>query len=232
MISEQDKQQIINGAFGVTREGYKAKLVFTSTKNDKDSRYLFAITTDFGEHSIWVNENLKEVSYRDSPEDIIGLWQDKQEPFNLEKALAGEPVMLRNGSKAYVKFVMPSEYKGKYPLNGYITNPYSSDVLDPEQWTMEGKEYNDGNPYDYDIISMWKDPELVSNTVTLTLPCPLKEPQNNMWFIGGDGVAMKSDYQKDIPTRTFNKDKFDNGFYFGSKEDVQAWLDALKNNRR
>lgn len=35
-------------------------------------------------------------------------------PFNLEKALAGEPVKLRGGQKAYIKYVLGDEYNTKY----------------------------------------------------------------------------------------------------------------------
>lgn len=30
--------------------------------------------------------------------DVIGLWENRLEPFDLQRALAGESVMLRNGS--------------------------------------------------------------------------------------------------------------------------------------
>ena len=55
MISEQDKQAILNGVCGITRDGNKAKLLFQSDKNPIDSKYLFLI---YGE-------------------DVIGLWKNK-----------------------------------------------------------------------------------------------------------------------------------------------------------
>lgn len=224
MISEKDKQVILNGSFGISRDGWKCKLVGITTS--LSFKYFFIYFNEEGlviSHN-YLNENFHEYKDTSSKYDVIGVWKDEPEPFNLEKALAGEPVMLRNGSKAYVKFVMPSEYKGAYPLNGYITNPYSSDVLDPEQWTIEGREYNDDDPYDYDIISMWKDPE--PKTLTLTLPCPLKEPKDAMWFIDGTKIR-KSDYTASSITAK----AFEQVTYFGSKEDAQAWCDAMLNSR-
>ena len=224
MISEQDKQAILNGAYGITRNGTKVKYLFTSDINSIQNKHLFVEyilkdgKLDFHNH-LWLTEDFKY--YVDSRNeyrlDVIGLWKDKPEPLDLERALAGESVMLRNGSKANILKQV------KDTLIGYF------DECSPYAWDING-DADRAADSTHDIIGMWKDYE--SNTVTLTLPCPLKEPQNGMWFIVGDGVAMKSDYQKDIPTRTFNKDKFDNGFYFSSKEDTQAWLDALKNNRR
>ena len=61
-----------------------------------------------------------------STTDIVGLWEDKLEAFNLERALNGEPVKLRCGLKAYIKYVMPPEYKGSYPIRGYIIDPSSA----------------------------------------------------------------------------------------------------------
>ncbi|HII3714812.1 TPA: hypothetical protein ACY37O_002522, partial [Pasteurella multocida] len=48
--------------------------------------------------------------------------------FDLEKALAGEPVVLRGGCKAYVKFKLPEPYTTKMPLVGYYENALGRSV--------------------------------------------------------------------------------------------------------
>lgn len=76
-------------------------------------------------------------------------------------------------------------------------------------------------------VGMWKD-EPVQNTVTVTLPCPLKEPHDEMWFINLDGEVSKSNYKKN----SISKESFERRIYFGSEQDAKAWFDAMKNNRR
>ncbi|RGE48284.1 hypothetical protein MHD_05595 [Mannheimia granulomatis] len=77
--------------------------------------------------------------------------------FDLEKALAGEPVKLRNGRKAYIKYSLKKEMveHGVYTeIQGYILNE-KNQFLCPCSWTAEGK-YSDLNSED-DIIGMWEE---------------------------------------------------------------------------
>ncbi len=226
MISEQDKQAILNGAYGITRSGVKVKHLFTSNLNTNGLMYLFVSYEKergkeaYSNSAYWVTKDFTFFVDKEScGNDIVKLWEDKPEPFDLQRALAGEPVMLRNGSKANILKQI------KDTLIGYF------DECSPFSWGMngDGDRAADSN---HDIIGMWKDPEPVSNTVTLTLPCPLKEPKDEMWFIKDNGVILKSGYLERDPSRTYNRDKLNAGFYFGSKEDAQAWLDAMKKNRR
>ena len=219
MISEQDKQAILNGVLARTNNNKKAKFIL---KSEHEANfiypYLFLISDKDKCYTDWYNEylNSKQDKFNSS---IVELWKDKPEPFDLERALAGEPVMLRNGLKAHILKQI------KDTLIGYF------DECTPFSWELNG-DADRAADSNHDIIGMWKEPEPVSNTVTLTLPCPLKELKNEMWFIGSDGVVFKSDFQKDNPKRTCNMDKFNAGLYFGSEEDAQAWLDAMRNNRR
>lgn len=75
------------------------------------------------------------------------------EKFDVERALAGEPVILRNGSKAYVRH-KEDEFKMGLPLIGVD--------LGRECWTtweIDGSLYTSGRGYDHDIVGMWpKDP--------------------------------------------------------------------------
>lgn len=84
-------------------------------------------------------------------------------PFDLEAALAGEPVRLRDGSKAYVIGKIPDHLKFAedwdidYKLIGLVLNSegYVSDSN--VCWTTEGKAHIDGTPLEDDIVTMWKD---------------------------------------------------------------------------
>lgn len=223
MINEQDKQAILNGSFGVSRDGCKCKLVGITTSST--FKYFFVYFNEEGlviSHN-YLNENFHEYKDTSSKYDVIGIWKDEPEPFNLEKALQGEPVKLRDGSKAYVKYIMPSEHGELYPVHGYFFDPDEPTDVEIEQWTAEGKAYIPDPNSDSDIISMWEDPE--PNRVTLTLPCPLKEPKEPMWFINKSGI-FPSNYGKNIPEYTFLSRP-----YFGSEQDAKAWWEAMMNSR-
>lgn len=89
--------------------------------------------------------------------------------FNLEKALAGEPVKLRNGQKAIVYYRIPDEYvfeDGKqlaFPLHGLVIDSEGYIELANVCWRDNGTYTY--YPHNYDIIGMWKEPELSSDEV-------------------------------------------------------------------
>ena len=57
-------------------------------------------------------------------------------PFNLEAALAGEPVKLRSGAKAYIRH-HETEVETPYPLFGFVR---STDVVSPFYFPGTWKE--------------------------------------------------------------------------------------------
>lgn len=172
MISEQEKQAILNGAFGIDRAGRKMKYVGKSASSDYPN---FIIV--FNEHNEimcgrWLREGFTESKIATSNFDVVGLWEDKIEPFDLEKALAGRPVMTRDGAKAYIQAII-SQPKGleHYRLIGFGYNGEHKEFL---HWDETGKVMADDDSCD-DIIGMWKESETESNTVTVTLPRMLKD---------------------------------------------------------
>ncbi|MGX2974439.1 hypothetical protein ACWIUH_05575 [Ursidibacter arcticus] len=224
-INEQDKQAILNGAYGITNAGYKAKIVYKSLE-DTEYPYLVVVNTRYGETSYWVDKNLCGAF---AERNITGLWVRPLKPFNLEKALAGEPVRLRGGEKAFVianlRKIHPN-IEFEFPLSGYVEgNTSSSGKLLNTTWNEDGKFHTDSCS-NYDIIGMWEEPEPENNTVTVTLPKTLSEPRDEMWTIYPEGVTT-SIYNINIPKEVFNK-----GIFFGSKEDAQAWYNAMRNVRR
>lgn len=74
----------------------------------------------------------------------------KYEKFDIERALAGEPVILRNGAKAYIRF-KEEDIKLKYPLMGVVLGEHSNG----EFWTLLGTYYSKGHDSDQDIIGMY-----------------------------------------------------------------------------
>lgn len=147
-------------------------------------------------------------------------------PFDLEKALAGEPVKLRDGSKAWVKYVMPDDYKGEFPLRGICCSVTSDTNYIDAIWTKCGNRFYSGCEGDLDIISMWEEPR---PRVTLTLPAPSKEPQEDMWYVH-NSMTVKSDFT--LSDFMVDPRRFEIGIYFATREDAQEWLDAMRNARR
>ncbi|ODN39085.1 pyruvate kinase [Pasteurella multocida] len=150
--------------------------------------------------------------------------------FNLEKALAGEPVVLRNGYKAFVKFEVPSEYQ---------TNPYSeimgffidnNNYAKRISWNREGK-YNSTFNDDFNIVGMYEEPQ---PTVTLTLPCPLKAVTAGQRVFYLD-LNKQSERAFDFLFQSgsnYHSNLLKNGGVFQSEEDALAWLNAMRESRR
>ena len=83
-------------------------------------------------------------------------------PFDLQEALNGAPVRLRNGDKAVIGYIIRGEVMANggslhYPVVGHVVN---KDDLYVERmnWTMSG-EYNASKESNYDVIGMWEEPE-------------------------------------------------------------------------
>lgn len=156
MITEQDKQAILSGEHGVTSEGLK--VIYLGKSDDSAYPYWFGLLNkdDLIFQVTTCNEDLQELDgFADA---ITGLWENKPKPFNLDKALEGNPVKLKNGRKAYVKYVMPSEYKGKYPLRGYVFDPDFATDAESTSWTLDGLNALSTRPHPSDIIGMWEEP--------------------------------------------------------------------------
>ena len=88
-------------------------------------------------------------------------------PFDLEKALQGEPVLLRDGRKGLVFYRIPDEYLF-YKENGEVIYKLRGITLDREGlideinacWTLDGDYDTDIEYSNADIIGMWEEPKL------------------------------------------------------------------------
>lgn len=119
MITEKDIQAILNGAGGITSNGLKA--MFVGTIATGYYKHLFTIEKDNGDITTGVYSDELRFGHEISELDIVGLWDESPEMFNLEKALAGKPFRNRRGEKTYLladaRENAPKELK---PLVGYI----------------------------------------------------------------------------------------------------------------
>jgi len=115
--------------------------------------------------------------------------------FDLEKALAGEFVKLRNGQKALIYYCIPDEFvfdSGKpvlYPLRGMIFNE-NDEIKDFNAcWKNNGK-YNI-KADDYDIVGMWETLEDIINTAyEKQLPVKLRDGRKAIiWSKAPDGYT-------------------------------------------
>ncbi|HDR1867906.1 TPA: pyruvate kinase [Pasteurella multocida] len=151
--------------------------------------------------------------------------------FDLEKALAGEPVVLRNGDKAFVKFVLENPVREECAMIGYVIDDRGRDSL--IGWYKNGLYASCGGD-GLDIVGMYEEPR---PTVTLTLPCPLKDVAvgDDIYILTSysyenNGVPVILERKHNNSTEIWNAINF--GLAFKTKEDAQAWLDAMKNARR
>ena len=143
--------------------------------------------------------------------------------FDLDAALNGEPVKLRNGKKAYIIGRIPTESKVRdgdliYPVAGY-TMGYDGYVdIANINWTLDG-EYNLAQKEaGLDIIGMWEEPIKVED-----LPKPFKPEENELHFYIGNGCVCRSIYWGG-----FDSHLAKNGQCFRTAEDAQKWLDFMK----
>jgi len=145
--------------------------------------------------------------------------------FDLEKALAGEPVLLRDGKKGIVFYRVPDKYKlsdGEevdYKLRGMTFDTYGflSDTC--ASWTLGGAYNLDNNHNDEDIIGMWEEPKISIED----LPKPFQpDIGDEFYYISTVEVSYCSFY-----TDLF-ADMKRNGQCFRTKEDVQKWIHFMK----
>ena len=147
-------------------------------------------------------------------------------PFNKAEALKGAPVVLRNGEKAFVGFEIPADQlinsDIKDALHGYIVGPLNI-AEDTISWKEDGRILSNRES-EFDIVGMWEEPR---QHATITFPAPLNKPikKGSEYFsISNDFKVIKSKFTPD-PTDMLI---LECGFMFATREDAQAFLDAMK----
>lgn len=158
-------------------------------------------------------------------------------PFNLEEALAGNPVQLRGGDKAYVYYKFPDSAKKwanlplTFPLIGCIVNGSEQITNSVSSWRIDGLHDDAESNNKYDIVGMWQEP---TQTVTVTLPKPFKPKEGERYY----SVVARCLYSSLIVSNTVNansptdNDLINSGNAFRKEEDAQAWIDAMIEAKR
>ncbi|MGC6378175.1 pyruvate kinase [Bisgaard Taxon 45] len=139
--------------------------------------------------------------------------------FDLERALAGEPVRLRNGDKAFVKFKVDNPEYTYEVLSGFSID--EDNMCSLISWNEYGYYTTTANPLD--IVEMWND-----NIVKVDLPRPLKTAERNqrVYFITAKGISSLV-YQNTANNALMLED----ARFFATREDAQAWEDLAKHVR-
>lgn len=141
--------------------------------------------------------------------------------FNLDAALNGEPVMLRNGGKAVVKYNLLNEVEKLevrdtvYPLIGYR---FDGIYINTTSWNLTGKSVHCAT-LEYDIIGMWEDPKISIED----LPKPFKPEENELYFYINNGCVCRNLFWSG-----FDENLAKNAQCFKTREDAQKWIDFMK----
>lgn len=154
-------------------------------------------------------------------------------PFDLEAALQGEPVKLRNGSKAFICYKLSRDFKywDGSPINfnicGYILNFNGDIVILNTAWQEDGKWIMGETKSDRDIIGMYEEP---TPTVTLTLPKPFKPKEGDIYFYIH---SHETNAYLEVHDSVWDNSRYDQLLYssgnaFRREEDAQAWIDAMR----
>jgi len=106
----------------------------------------------------------------------------KLKPFDLQAALNGEPVMLRNGDKAYIR-----HYETELPVlrswEVWGIRIYKGSV-DLMNWAHDGRYYLDGEDGLLDIIGMWPKTRIING---FEVPVPEERaPALRSWYLTVD----------------------------------------------
>lgn len=143
--------------------------------------------------------------------------------FNLEAALAGKPVKLRNGQKAIIYYRTADEFKldentpDTFPLKGMVFD--NKGYLDDSSvtWRCNGRfRYSED---EWDIIGMLEEPKISIED----LPKPFKPHIGDEFFYLSVGTVQCCSFYSDL-----NADLMRNGQCFKTKEDAQKWLNFMK----
>ena len=147
--------------------------------------------------------------------------------FNLDAALNGEPVMLRNGCKGVVYYKIPKEYvfsdgsNSAFPLKGLIFDE-DGFIKDSSYFWTDNGFCNHESYHPNDIIGMWEEPKISIED----LPKPFKPKDGEPYFyITGGFIECESEF---LDTNNFDIASAERGGCYRTREDAQKWLDVMK----
>ena len=146
--------------------------------------------------------------------------------FDLKAALNGEPVKLRNGSKAIILDDARNYFKNTRPSDEVLLG-LISDVNNQDKFLCSGAWASDGswiNNFvdEFDIVEMWEEPKI--SVEDLPKPFYPKECSEYFYILEGKVTYNSNYYERNIISRQ----RAINGQCFRTKEDAQKWLDFMK----
>lgn len=218
MLTEKQIQALQNGAYGVTRDGKKVKYIGETLGNChlwiayyKDNKVGDVLLTRFDKYFD------DDIEHR---LDIIGLWKDYKEPFNLKRALEGEFIVTPYHSNR-IRLVGKSAFETKedcyvieyenddpviVPLKVLTKNFYMEKK--PEPVTLSTEDLPKPIREFGDLEKVWEKVWVINFSVTRVeyFPAPLYKREKWVKF---ERIALK------------------NGLLYKSKEDCQAVCDWL-----
>lgn len=215
MLSEKEIEALKNGAYGVTRDGRKVKYL---GENVAGGHFWLECLED---------NKVKVISYdhfddyyikRDqSCYDIVGLWENKSEPFNLAGALAGAPVKIID--KPHVK--------------SWVTQCRSNPTLYVVETDAECTNGVHINVYDCDGLKkncvMWEEP-VQGEKKNEPLPNPIRSfgGLNKVWYIHATDANVTVNYiLKGGGWTNEHKAAINKGVFYESYDDCKKVCDWL-----
>ena len=149
--------------------------------------------------------------------------------FNLDAALNGEPVMLRNGKKAYIGYKTPNYYVSdngreiKFPLHGYIIKADNIIEVPYMFWNINGRAYKDGIDNASDIVGMWEEPKIGIED----LPKPFYPRDGDIYYYISHSFGSIGECQFEI-NNIVDKNRRMLGQCFATQKDAHKWIDFMK----
>lgn len=148
--------------------------------------------------------------------------------FDLEAALNGKPVMLRNGIKAVVKYNLLNEVEklevrdAEYPLIGYR---FDGIYINTTSWSLTGKSVHWAT-MKYDIIGMWEEPKISIED----LPKSFQPKKDEIYYYIH---PHETNFYLDVHETTSANCRFDEilsdtGNCFRTRKDAQKWIDFME----
>lgn len=147
--------------------------------------------------------------------------------FNLEKALAGEPVKLCDGRKAYIQGTVPKGHYSDYGLVGYVINTDGKALA--TCWTLEGRDDIRWKT-SKDIVGMWEEPKRYVNGIEVPESVTEETWENggHYWYptLDHNDNVINCRFYADVP---IHKKLIRQGLVFKTEEDARIMAKALLN---
>lgn len=151
-------------------------------------------------------------------------------PFNLDDALSGKPVKLRDGSKAYVFGCISDDFKTTYPLRGFIVEKNNIGELTVGRamsWKLSGKYHVDTENFG-DIVGMWEEPIKYRHINGHKFPEPCSEPLKvgELYFIVDTRYGLIVSHAR-WENNIADNNRLKQGIVHTTREAAQAHADAI-----